>query len=576
MVGPDAHMGDLRRGRFRQGQLPAPLDRPQPSLAEPPHPGEVLAAAQARHRQLPGLVEHLPLRAPHQDPAPFDHQQLLAEAVGLLQVVGHQQGRHPAALQQLAQLLLQLAAQVGVLGGEGLIQQQQLRLDRQGPHQGDALLLPARELPRISVRFLQQAHPLQQPGHPPAPLRRRQLGQAEAHVLGHRAMGEQGVVLQHQGDAPLPQGHIDAPSAIEQHPPVQLDAAAIGPLQPRQAAQQLALARPRGAQQPQPAAVAAEGHLQAEARQLPPDRHLQLEGAGRPPRNRHPGGRHQRGRCLGRALAAPPAPPAGPGLQGLQQPQGQAVEQQHQRREPPGPAALAPIHRRVDRQRQGLGAARDVARQQQGGAEFPQGPREAQAQPRHQARQGQGQRDPAPHPPLARPQAAGHIGQGAIDRLQRPQAGPVHQRKGHHRRAQHRGLPAEHDRHPESGQQRTQRRLPPQQLQQHEAQHRGRQHQGREQQQIRRRAPRPPQAPHPLRRHHPQRRHDRHRQAGAAQRQRQGRQIRLDRVHGCSPPSARGSSPKRRNSARARGVEREAIQALACCGRRLPRSTAAL
>ena len=53
-----------------------------------------------------------------------DDQQLVAEAVGLFQVVGHQQGRNLAVLQQVGQLLLQLATQVGVLGGEGFIQQE--------------------------------------------------------------------------------------------------------------------------------------------------------------------------------------------------------------------------------------------------------------------------------------------------------------------------------------------------------------------------------------------------------------------------------------------------------------------
>ena len=118
--------------------------------------------------------------------------------------------------------------------------------------------------------------------------------------------------------------------------------------------------------------------------------------------------------------------PIHPSFKQLHHQQATAIEQQHQQGPKPGLARLTGIHRGEDGQGQGLGLAGDVARQHQGGAEFPQGPGKTEAHPGHQARHGQGQDDLAQNSPLTGPQAAGHLGQGFIDLLQGRQGGAHH------------------------------------------------------------------------------------------------------------------------------------------------------
>ena len=69
-----------------------------------------------------------------------EHQQLFAQAVGFFHVVRHEQRRPAKTCECFLQLCLHLAAQMRVEGRERLIEQQRLRLDRQGARQCRALL----------------------------------------------------------------------------------------------------------------------------------------------------------------------------------------------------------------------------------------------------------------------------------------------------------------------------------------------------------------------------------------------------------------------------------------------------
>jgi hypothetical protein len=169
-------------------------------------------------------------------------------------------------------------------------------------------------------------------------------------------------------------------------------------------------------------------------------------------------------------------------LQPLHQEQTEAIKSQHPTGPKPGQVGPIGINGGEEGQGHGLGAAGNVARQHQGGAEFPQGPGKTEADAGHQTRQGQGQGDASQHPQFRGPEAAGHLGQGWIDLFEGRQGRAIHQRKGHHRRTDHRGRPAEDNLNAAAMQQRTQRAVTAQQLQQQETQHGGRQHQGREQQ----------------------------------------------------------------------------------------------
>ena len=68
------------------------------------------------------------------------------------------------------------------------------------------------------------------------------LFQGAEDVLLHRHIREQGVVLEQQAHVPLLRGQVDALLAVEQHPAIQHDAAAVGLDDARDAAQGHALA----------------------------------------------------------------------------------------------------------------------------------------------------------------------------------------------------------------------------------------------------------------------------------------------------------------------------------------------
>ncbi len=107
---------------------------------------------------------------------------------------------------QHADLLAQLHAHFGVQGGKRLIEQEDPRLDRQGPRQGHALLLAAGHLVGVLGRFGSEPDQLQL-FHGPGPTglaRHLAHAQPEGHVLPSRHVGEEAVALEHHAHvAPL-------------------------------------------------------------------------------------------------------------------------------------------------------------------------------------------------------------------------------------------------------------------------------------------------------------------------------------------------------------------------------------
>jgi hypothetical protein len=94
-------------------------------------------------------------------------------------------------------------AQVTIQIGERFIHQQQVRTWRQRTRHGDTLLLPAGEFMRILVRSCSQTYHLQQLHHTRTAQRFFHLMQAEGHILEHRQMRKQGVILKHHADTAL-------------------------------------------------------------------------------------------------------------------------------------------------------------------------------------------------------------------------------------------------------------------------------------------------------------------------------------------------------------------------------------
>ena len=131
--------------------------------------------------------------------------------------MGDEQRRGAGVLQDRAHLVGQAFAQVDVEVGEGLVQQQQLRRRRQRARQRDALLLPARQLVRRTLRGMAQPDQIEHLLHPRGTFGSRQLMHAEGDVVGHAQVREQRVVLEHHADAARLGRQLQPARGIVQH-----------------------------------------------------------------------------------------------------------------------------------------------------------------------------------------------------------------------------------------------------------------------------------------------------------------------------------------------------------------------
>ena len=117
------------------------------------------------------MIERVAL--PHFDnPAEIHHQCTLRRLSNKGKVMGDEEARHAQLLLQIKEDVHDLRPDGQVERTDGLIADQQLRLDRQGPRDGNALTLTARELPGIpGLGILLQSDQVQQLPGAPRPLR---------------------------------------------------------------------------------------------------------------------------------------------------------------------------------------------------------------------------------------------------------------------------------------------------------------------------------------------------------------------------------------------------------------------
>ena len=158
---------------------------------------------EGQHELVGRVVVHVRRRAHLLEAAVVDDGQAVGHLHGLLLVVGDQHRRHGQRVVQVAQPQAQLRAHLGVEGAEGLVEQQHLGLDGQGAGQGHALALAARELGRVALAEVGQAHQLEQLVHPGLDLGLGAVAdlEAEGHVAPHREVAERRVVLEAEADA---------------------------------------------------------------------------------------------------------------------------------------------------------------------------------------------------------------------------------------------------------------------------------------------------------------------------------------------------------------------------------------
>ncbi len=152
MVRANGHVGHRARKVLPYPQLAAPVEGFDELRAVPPltcdviqgaRAREILAARQPRRRAVRWTVKYIFTRAARDHPAFVEHHQVTAQTIDLLEVVAYQQRHALISSQRLAQLPLELAAQVRIQRGEWLIEQQRCRLWRQRPGECHALLLAA-------------------------------------------------------------------------------------------------------------------------------------------------------------------------------------------------------------------------------------------------------------------------------------------------------------------------------------------------------------------------------------------------------------------------------------------------
>ena len=187
------------------------------------------------------------------------------------------------------QLPAKASAERPVQGAEGFVQQQEIRLRRQGPGQGNPLPLPPGELSGVTFRQSLQMY-LVQPLLRPEPLPSARAGDPEGHVLQGGEVGEEGQVLKTQPHPSFSGRQKDPLSGVEEGPPPQSDEPAAGPTQPRQAPEGGGLPRPAGAEEDPHLPAQLQGHVQGEVPQailkgrLKPGAHERLLPSGAPGR----------------------------------------------------------------------------------------------------------------------------------------------------------------------------------------------------------------------------------------------------------------------------------------------------
>ena len=163
--------------------------------------------------------------------------------------MSHEQSRMARPVVQFAQPAPEIATDLGVERAERLVQQEHTRVDGKGARKRDALTLPARELGGTALAKATQLHEIEKfadaavdlgAGRTCAP---RPHAQPIRHVLRHRLVPEERVMLEDEADTALAHRQARGVLVIEQQP------AGCRRLEARDQAQQRGLARAGGAEQ---------------------------------------------------------------------------------------------------------------------------------------------------------------------------------------------------------------------------------------------------------------------------------------------------------------------------------------
>ena len=138
------------------------------------------------------------------------HDDAVRHGHGFDLIVSDVNRRGLQALVQLLDLGAHLDAQLGVEVRQRLIEQEHLRVARDGAPHGDALALAARELARVALEQMLQSQNFGRLHHARVDLLLRRIAQPqrEAHVGPDRHVRIKRVVLEHHGDVALFRRHV--------------------------------------------------------------------------------------------------------------------------------------------------------------------------------------------------------------------------------------------------------------------------------------------------------------------------------------------------------------------------------
>src|SRR5581483_12371984 len=129
--------------------------------------------------------------------------------------------------------------------GERLVEQQDLRIARERPRHGHALLLSSRKLDRASTIEAGEMHAREQGPGPARALRWGDVRHRRDHVLFRGEMRKERVILEYESDAALLRGEVDSGLAVEPRHAAAFDAATLRLMQTRDRTQHGRLAAAR-------------------------------------------------------------------------------------------------------------------------------------------------------------------------------------------------------------------------------------------------------------------------------------------------------------------------------------------
>ena len=157
-------------------------------------------AYDARHGEVDRRGKYLLHRAALAHSSCFEDYHMIAERECLEAIVGHKYRRHSQLNEPMPKLPPQMLSGGSIERGKRLVEQEQARTADQRTRKRNALLLPSGQLPRVTI--LETRQPEQRGDLLDAlpPLRRRDLAQAVANVLGYTQMRKECVILEEVAD----------------------------------------------------------------------------------------------------------------------------------------------------------------------------------------------------------------------------------------------------------------------------------------------------------------------------------------------------------------------------------------